>query len=218
MLLILLIIGVGLIFFIRAAIEDRDTNKKLKAAAAKKKYHDDCDSYKKDLESKLFNKYYNSITTLEIADFILTGKSKSPFKVEIDYSGVTAFFSDGSSVGYCYRAHGLQPPLGTELVYPSYSPSKCISPYEYSIFLHSTEISYQNEFGEALRLRITVSAIIRKAARYISTGKSTSKGDAAMNKTATCPHCGYIGHLVCVSGDIGTYSCDRCHKMFKAFI
>ena len=39
-----------------------------------------------------------------------------------------------------------------------------------------------------------------------------------MNKTATCPHCGYIGHLVCVSGDIGTYSCDRCHKMFKSFI
>ena len=43
MLLILLIVGVGLIFFIRAAIEDRDANKKLKAAAAEKKYHDDCD-------------------------------------------------------------------------------------------------------------------------------------------------------------------------------
>lgn len=58
----------------------------------------------------------------------------------------------------------------------------------------------------------------KKSCRYTSTGRSTSKGDAAMNKTATCPHCGYIGHLVCVSGDIGTYSCDRCHKMFKAFI
>ena len=110
---------------------------------------------KMELECKeLRQKFYNSSATREISDYILAGKSRPPFKVGIDSENVTAFFSDGSSVGYCYRAHGLQPPLGTELVYPSYSPSKCIPPYEYSIFLHSSEISYQNEFGEALRLII----------------------------------------------------------------
>lgn len=147
MLLILLIVGVGLIFFIRAAIEDRDTNKKLKAAAAEKKYHDDCDSYKKDLESKLFKKYYNSIATLEIADFILAGKSKSPFKVEIDYSGVSAFFSDGSTVCYRYLSHNLSAPEYIDDYIPPYKAPP-------NTFVIRVYVYPQREFGEALRRKI----------------------------------------------------------------
>lgn len=150
MLLVLLGI-IALIYMICVGVKNNSAEKKYEAI---KKYNDDYDRKLELRGIEIRKKYYNSSATREISDYILAGKSRPPFKVEIDSENVTAFFSDGSSVGYCYRAHGLQPPLGTELVYPYYSPAKCIPPYEYSIFLHSSEISYQNEFGEALRLRI----------------------------------------------------------------
>lgn len=48
---------------------------------------------KMELECKeLRQKFYNSSATREIADYILVGKSESPFKVKIDLEGITAFF------------------------------------------------------------------------------------------------------------------------------
>lgn len=32
---------------------------------------------------------------------------------------------------------------------------------------------------------------------------------------ATCPYCGFLGHLVTYSGSTATYCCERCHKLFK---
>lgn len=34
----------------------------------------------------------------------------------------------------------------------------------------------------------------------------------------TCPYCGFWGHLVTKSGDVATYCCERCHKLFKVSI
>lgn len=142
---------VALIYMLHVGAKDAAVEKKFDAI---KTYNADYD-HKLELRiSELRQKYYNSSATQEIIDYILSDKSSPPFKVEIDSGNVTAFFSDGSSVSYSCQAHGLQPPFGTELVHPDYSPQKCIHPADYSLFLHSSEISYQNEFGEALRLRI----------------------------------------------------------------
>lgn len=102
---------------------------------------------KMELECKeLRQKFYNSSATREIADYILAGKSEPPFKVKIEFDGITAFFADGSSVNYCYRAHSL----------PSISSSKRIDPprndkYDEVLPLY---INPQNEFSHALKSMI----------------------------------------------------------------
>ena len=48
------------------------------------------------------------------------------------------------------------------------------------------------------------------AALFIVSGRRTID----MEKK-TCPYCGFWGHLVTKSGDVATYCCERCHKLFK---
>lgn len=138
---------IALICMICAGVKNKSANKKRDAI---KKYNDDYDQKLEHETIEIRQKYYNSNATREIADYILADKSEPPFKVRIDSVEVTAAFPDGSSVCYCYRAHGLQPPLETEIVSPSYDAPRGTDCDR----LRMAVISHQHEFVEALRLRI----------------------------------------------------------------
>lgn len=100
--------------------------------------------HKMEFERKeLRQKYYSSSATREIADYILAGKSEPPFKVKIEFDGITAFFADDSSVNYSYREHGL----------PSISSSKRIDPPRNGKYgeMLPMYINPQEEFGHALK-------------------------------------------------------------------
>lgn len=102
---------------------------------------------KMELECKeLRQKFYNSSATREIADYILVGKSESPFKVKIDLEGITAFFSDDSSVNYSYRAHGLPSICSSERIDPPRNEK-----YDEVLPLY---INPQKEFSHALKAMI----------------------------------------------------------------
>lgn len=151
MLLVLLGI-VALICMICAGIKNKSAEKieigRATANMEREKYRDDCLRKRDSIRYDLRQKYYNSSVTREIADYFLAGKSSAPLYIDLFCHDLTALYSDGTSIKYCFLEHGLADPVYKERIDPPYeSPyKKANDSWDYTL-----EFNPQHEFCDALQ-------------------------------------------------------------------